>query len=111
MPHGSKYGPPDRPAADERQRTRMPGKNSSSRQRPARDELFFPGMRVLCLSSAAGLSGGPYFDPCGIPDFVRRFDRAGGQLLAPGGGFAIRGGGRGADATDLSGAVFVRVFL
>jgi len=44
-------------------------------------------------------------------DFVGGLDCAGGQLLAAGGGLAVRGGGCGTDATDLSGALFVCVFL
>ncbi len=68
-------------------------------------------MRLLRVSFAAGVPGGSYFHSCGVCDFVGGFDCAGGQLFASGGGFAIRAGGRGIDATDLSGAVFIRVFL
>ncbi len=81
------------------------------RQRAFAQAAQLKRLRLLCVSFAAGVSGGSYFHSCGVRDFVGGFDCAGGQLFAPGGGFAIRGGGRGIDAVDLSGAVFICVFL
>jgi len=62
-------------------------------KRFAPDELFLSGMRILCISSPAGVPGDHTIDSFGVRDFVDRFHCAGGQLLAVGGGLAIRGGG------------------
>ena len=68
-------------------------------------------MRVLRVSSVAGVFVRPRFDPSGIRDFVGSFDFAGGELSAAGGEFAVCSGGCRDNAVNLPSAVFVRVFL
>ena len=48
------------------------------------------GNRLLRLPPATGLSGGPHFNPPGLPDLLGGFYISGGELPADRGGAAFR---------------------